>query len=84
MNGGEIDVVISDLRMPQGGAEALIPHRHQANRSITVLVLSGDDRDASRIESLGVEKVFLKPVDLPTLVHWLQDEQARCTALRAA
>ncbi len=65
------DVIITDLRMPQGRGQDVVAFlgRDPHTRDIPVIVLTGvfDEELRGRMMNLGVEAYFCKPVDFEEL-----------------
>lgn len=65
------DVIITDLRMPQGRGQDVVAHlvRDPHTRHIPIIVLTGvfDDELRSRLLNLGVAEYFTKPVSFEDL-----------------
>ena len=70
------DVIITDLRMPQGSGDYVVEclKRNQATRDIPVIVLSGRDDPAlvRYLMALGVVRYFVKPTPFSELYEELQ------------
>ncbi len=69
------DVIITDLRMPQGqGADVIECLKGRADTSeIPVIVLTGcrDRENATRMRELGVDHYFYKPIPFEVLLDAL-------------
>ena len=79
---GRLDLVLTDLALPDGGGEALFRHLRTgavaANRAIPVVALSAEvsPRLRARLLSAGFAAVVEKPVALEALERLLLDMQA--------
>ncbi len=66
------DLIITDLRMPQGDGEHLIEclKRNQATAAIPVIVISGQQgqRVESQVFRLGADSFFHKPISYDMLI----------------
>lgn len=60
-----VDLIISDLRMPEMRGDAFLAHlkSHEDYKSIPVIILSGEDSTSERIRLLeaGAEDYIVKP-----------------------
>ncbi len=69
------DVIITDLRMPQGQGEYVVQclKNRPDTRDIPVIVLTGcrDRQNVRRMKALGVEHFFHKPIPFDTLLDAL-------------
>jgi DNA-binding response OmpR family regulator len=70
------DVVITDLRMPQGSGDYVVEclKRNLTTRGIPVIVLTGrrDPAQQRYLESLGVARYFVKPLPFDQLLTELR------------
>ena len=70
------DVIITDLRMPQGSGDYVVEclKRNQNTRDIPVIVLTGRDDPALQryLKALGVAQYFIKPTPFSELCEELQ------------
>ena len=70
-NAGEIDLVISDLVMPEMGGWELGRHLRQRRADLPMLMISGYDRDASGQQQRDPGVLFLgKPFTLLALAQY--------------
>ena len=70
-NAGEIDLVISDLVMPEMGGWELVRHLRQRRADLPMLMISGYDRDASGQQQRDPGVLFLgKPFTLRALAQY--------------
>ncbi len=70
-----MDLVITDLEMPEMNGLELILELTRAFLNVKVIAMSGrtvDELQKARL--LGARQTFVKPLDLPTLLHAVQDE----------
>ncbi|MBN9354645.1 MAG: response regulator, partial [Hyphomicrobium denitrificans] len=77
-NEGEIDIVVSDVVMPEMDGPALFKELRKRNPSIKVIFVSGYPNEAFR-ESMGSDNfAFLpKPFSLPQLAAKVKEELAK-------
>jgi CheY-like chemotaxis protein len=84
------DVIITDMRMPQGSGDYVIEclKRNQATRDIPIIVLTGrrDPVLQRYLCSLGVAQYLIKPVQFPVLCaelerHIALEPQIECEAV---
>ena len=68
---GIVDLVVTDLIMPQLDGIALIRQIRLFSKKLPVIVVSGCESDHKRLEALqsGADDFFLKPFDPRTLVE---------------
>ena len=77
-NEGKVDIVVSDVVMPEMDGPTLFKELRSRNPSIKVIFVSGYPNEAFR-ESLGTDDfAFLpKPFSLPQLAHKVKEELAK-------
>lgn len=70
-DGARYDLVLLDLRLPDGSGLSLIRRLRQGVRRVPVMVLSSYDQLSDRIEALEVGSVdyLIKPFDLSELLY---------------
>ncbi len=67
------DFLITDGKMPEGGAERILRFVKKGGFRSRIAVISGQSLDElTSIRELGAEKIFLKPAPLQELLEWLQ------------
>jgi len=70
------DVIITDLRVPQGHGQDVVQHLKERaeTRHIPIIVLAGlhDDEVVCRVRKLGVDDYFTKPVRFEDLCYALR------------
>lgn len=73
------DVVISDLRLPDGDAVTFLPRLRAIDPSVPIYILTGFGTVdvAVRAVKLGVEDFFAKPVEIATLLERVESAVAR-------
>jgi DNA-binding NtrC family response regulator len=73
------DVVITDLRLPDGDAVGLIPRLRAIDPSVVVYVITGFATIdvAVRTVKLGAEEFFTKPVEISTILRCIETALAR-------
>ena len=73
------DVVIADLRLPDGDAVDLIPQLKSQDRSVPVYIVTGFATIEVAVRALkqGAEDFFTKPVDLNKLVRCVEQDMSR-------
>lgn len=70
-----MDLVLTDLEMPEMNGLELILELTHAFLHVKVIVMSGCSGDElQQARALGVRHTFGKPLDLATLLHAVQDE----------
>jgi PAS domain S-box-containing protein len=86
-----IDVVVSDVMMPNMTGPALIERLHQLDGELPVLYLSAHSSSDLRAKGIihGTEKILQKPVDAPQLVQAVAEilppaRLARCISDRGS
>ena len=76
---GEVDLVISDLRMPGIDGVRLLERAKELNPNVQPVLLTGfepDERERVRLEQIGA-KVFSKMTDLRELLESIVTEEPR-------
>lgn len=76
----EVDVVITDIRMPEMSGLDMIERLRKVNPKIAIIILSGYSRFdyAQRAIELGVRKYMTKPTDPEELTEVLEGIQEEC------
>jgi two-component system cell cycle sensor histidine kinase/response regulator CckA len=74
-HGGEIDLVMSDLIMPEMGGRELIQAMRDKGMGTPVVIMSGHplENDLSNLQTLGVAGWLVKPATLEQLADTLAD-----------
>ncbi len=69
------DLVITDIRMPQGGGTELIQRLHAKNPGLPIMVVTGycTAESEAELKSLGVSHIFEKPLRLDKLGQAIDD-----------
>lgn len=63
------DVVITDVRLPNGNGIEFMTKLHEMNHKVPVILVSGlMDISTSDAKKMGAKYVFSKPVDFETLI----------------
>jgi DNA-binding NtrC family response regulator len=70
--------VILDLMLPDGNGASVLEHVRQAGLSTRVAVATGAGDWKSMVDEVRLkpDAVFIKPIDFPRLVRWLDE---KCT-----
>lgn len=70
-----VDLVITDLEMPEmNGLDVILELTH-AFLDVKVIAMSGRSvEELSKAKLLGARQTFVKPLDLPSLLHAVQYE----------
>ncbi|NLF25782.1 MAG: response regulator [Deltaproteobacteria bacterium] len=73
LRGGEVDYLITDASMPDGGGRRLLSAIRAKGCRTVAVVLSGRDDPAERedLKRLGARRVFCKPVEIEDLCAFL-------------
>ena len=70
-----VDLVITDLEMPEMNGLEVILELTRAFLDVKVIAMSGCSvDDLSKAKLLGARQIFVKPLDLSTLLHAVQYE----------
>ena len=70
-----VDLVITDLEMPEMNGLEVILELTRAFLDVKVIAMSGRSVDElSKAKLLGARQTFVKPMDLPMLLHAVQYE----------
>ena len=70
-----VDLVITDLEMPEMTGLEVILELTRAFLDVKVIAMSGHSaHELSMAKLLGARQTFVKPIDLPTLLHAVQYE----------
>jgi DNA-binding NtrC family response regulator len=74
MNFDEVDLLITDLRMPTPGEEVISTLRDRGVK-VRTIVMSGyvNDTQARNLESLGVKDIVEKPFKVPELLDLVRN-----------
>lgn len=66
---GPFDVILSDMRMPTGGADYILNRLTQNTRSKVFLIMTGfSDLEVEQLIKIGADEVLAKPVDIEHLL----------------
>lgn len=68
-----VDVVITDLRMPNMNGVDLIKHIRQINQDVKIIVISAYKEDLPQEQANMVSAVFEKPINFIKLVNQLDE-----------
>jgi DNA-binding NtrC family response regulator len=70
----KIDILLSDVTMPNGGARTILTWIQQHRPEIVVYLMSGDVELASDlVKQFKVVQIFEKPYDFPKMVKEITD-----------
>lgn len=70
-----VDLVITDLEMPEMGGLEVILELTRAFLDVKVIAMSARSaNELARAKLLGARQIFVKPFDLPALLHAVQYE----------
>lgn len=70
-----MDLVITDLEMPEGNSLEVIVELPWAFLDVKVIAMSGrSTEDLQKVKLIGARRTFPKPLDLPALLHAVQYE----------
>lgn len=69
------DVIITDIRMPDGDGITLLENINKLNKPIPKLFVCSayNDLTAEKVKKIGISKVFIKPFDLNDLLKGVVD-----------
>ncbi|MCB0333286.1 MAG: hybrid sensor histidine kinase/response regulator, partial [Bdellovibrionales bacterium] len=75
----EIDVLMTDSNMPNGGGERLVRVFRKKDAKATVFVISGSDDPTIRaiFQTLNITRFITKPADFSDLRSWIESGQER-------
>jgi two-component system response regulator len=76
---GPFDLVLSDMRMPKGGADYILNRLTDRTRPKVFLILTGfSDQESSELIKMGANEVLSKPFEskelISRVVFWLQQK----------
>lgn len=81
ISGGYIDLVLSDVRMPDGDGYYLLDSVRREDPAIPFIFMTGfSDRSAEEALRLGASAYFEKPVQLEQLLDTIEEELTRAYA----
>jgi CheY-like chemotaxis protein len=75
-SGPRFDVLLTDVRLPDLDGRELVHVARRAEPRPTIALITGWDVDADECRRLGVDWLFLKPVDVRDLAAKLQQGRA--------
>jgi len=71
--GGGVDAIISDIRMPGGDGVDLVKNVKTTNKDIPIYLITGfADYTGNELKLLGVEAVVFKPFDISEVVNMVE------------
>jgi len=75
--GRALDCVILDLQLPDGSGEAILQRIRAERLAVRVAVTTGvtDPVRLRKVAALEPDLVLQKPIDLPALLGWLEQQQ---------
>lgn len=59
----KIDIIITDIRMPNVDGIELIKYIRKTNTKIPIIVTSGFDKEFYKLNTLNISQYIIKPVD---------------------
>ena len=74
-NKGGVDVVISDIRMPDGDGVQLVKSIKEKNSDIPIYLITGfSDYTGNELKVLGIEAIIFKPFDISEVVQMVDQK----------
>ena len=62
------DIVVSDMRMPNGGGLQLLEKIRKENKDFPVIIMTGFSDQLNEVRALNPQKVFTKPLPTQDLI----------------
>jgi DNA-binding response OmpR family regulator len=77
--GRRLDCVILDLQLPDGSGEAILRRIRSERLPVRVAVTTAESDPARlrKLAELEPDLLLRKPIDLPALIHWLEQPAVR-------
>ena len=73
----DFEYLLTDVRLPDLDGREIVAIARQRNPRPVIGLITGWDIDPSECEQLGVDWLFLKPVNIQDMVSKLQSSQSR-------